>query len=87
MHLSFLDSELLSLVRDASRRLRVDGFADDRVVHQFEDGVHLQPWPNHIDHMHIRFLEDGSQFADGYDMEGNYQRDPIDERTERTHGC
>jgi murein endopeptidase len=50
---SFLDRELIALVRPAARTA---GLLPS-VLSQFNDGVHLQHWPNHDNHIHVRVSE------------------------------
>jgi hypothetical protein len=55
----FLDRELIARVTPAAQSL---GFAP-AVAAQFRDGVHLQHWPNHDNHIHIRVSEGPSTGA------------------------
>lgn len=55
--LSFLDRELMKLVIEASKLTLRDRVITKEVAKLFSDGVHFQPWPNHYDHLHIRFLQ------------------------------
>ncbi len=49
----FLDRELIALVQPAARAAALP--ADVRAM--FGDGTHLQHWPNHDNHIHIRVSE------------------------------
>ncbi len=49
----FLDRELIALVQPAARAAMLPG----AVAAQFGDGTHLQHWPNHDNHIHIRVSE------------------------------
>ena len=59
--LSFLDHELLLLVKEAAQLTLRDGLITPKIAALFADGIHLQHWPNHIDHIHIRVRETGKQ--------------------------
>ncbi|MFO0626282.1 MAG: hypothetical protein U0325_11765 [Polyangiales bacterium] len=55
----FLDRELIARVTPAAQSL---GFSP-AVAAQFRDGVHLQHWPNHDNHIHVRVSEGPSTGA------------------------
>jgi len=63
VRMSFLDQELLTMVRDASELALRDGLITPAVRKLFFDGVHLQKWTNHFDHIHVRFKEVKSSAA------------------------
>jgi hypothetical protein len=48
---------LILAVREASPLLLRDGAITAEIVNLLSDGKHLQKWPHHIDHVHVRFLE------------------------------
>ena len=50
----FLDDELIRHVRAG---VEADGRISASVRPYFYDGVHLQHWPHHHDHIHVRFAE------------------------------
>jgi murein endopeptidase len=60
---SFLDRELIALVVPAAR---MAVFAPS-VLAQFTDGVHVQHWPNHDNHIHIRVSESAGGSAIEWD--------------------
>jgi hypothetical protein len=53
----FLDQQLILAVKAAARLLLRDGAINSDVAGLISDGTHLQKWPNHVDHVHVRFLE------------------------------
>jgi len=53
----FLDEQLILAVRKAAPLLLRDGAITSEIVDLLSDGKHLQEFPNHIDHVHVRFLE------------------------------
>ncbi|MBL8602050.1 MAG: hypothetical protein JNK72_09005 [Myxococcales bacterium] len=55
----FLDRELIGAMRPAARAAMLPS----AVAAQFSDGVHLQHWPNHDNHIHVRVSEASSQGA------------------------
>ncbi len=58
----FLDAQLITAVRPAARA----AMFPTAVATQFTDGTHLQHWPNHDNHIHVRVSEaatTGSAFS------------------------
>ena len=53
----FLDQELIEVVRPAAAPLATEGVIDAKLVPLFGDGTHLQHWPNHDNHVHVRVSE------------------------------
>lgn len=53
----FLDRELIELVKPAAAPLASDGVIESRLVPLYGDGTHLQHWPNHDNHVHVRISE------------------------------
>jgi len=53
----FLDQELIELVRPAAGPLAKDGVIATSLVPLYSDGTHLQHWPNHDNHVHVRVSE------------------------------
>lgn len=53
----FLDQELIELVRPAAPPLASDAVIESRLVPLYSDGTHLQHWPNHDNHVHVRVSE------------------------------
>ncbi|MEO7097391.1 MAG: hypothetical protein ABI175_29285 [Polyangiales bacterium] len=53
----FLDQELIGIVRPAAPKLAADGVIDADLVPLYSDGTHLQHWPNHDNHVHVRVSE------------------------------
>lgn len=55
--MSFLDRELIPYARAGAAEGEREGTVDPAVVRLFSDGVHLQHWPNHDNHIHVRVSE------------------------------
>ena len=55
--MSFLDGELIPTVVAAAPQVAAAGAMDTALVPLFSDGVHLQHWPNHDNHIHVRVSE------------------------------
>ena len=53
----FLDRELIGPVRTGAASASHDGLFDPSLLPLFSDGTHLQHWPNHDNHVHIRVSE------------------------------
>jgi hypothetical protein len=53
----FLDQELIAAVVPGAADASGDGFITSDLVPLFGDGVHIQPWPNHDNHVHVRVSE------------------------------
>lgn len=53
----FLDRELIEVVQPAASPLAKEGAIESRLVPLFGDGSHLQHWPNHDNHVHVRISE------------------------------
>lgn len=53
----FLDRELIEIVAPAAKPLATDGIIDSRLLPLYTDGTHLQHWPNHDNHVHVRISE------------------------------
>jgi hypothetical protein len=53
----FLDRELIAAVAPGAQQASADGFVARALVPLFADGKHLQHWPNHDNHVHIRVSE------------------------------
>ncbi len=53
----FLDTELIELVKPAASTLATDKTIESKWVPYFGDGRHLQHWPNHDNHVHVRISE------------------------------
>jgi hypothetical protein len=53
----FLDAELIPLTIDGAGRGVAAGAIDGALLPLYSDGVHLQHWPNHDNHIHIRVSE------------------------------
>lgn len=54
----FLDAELIPYVVDGAEALAAGGLLDASLVPLYGDGRHLQHWPNHDNHVHIRVSEE-----------------------------
>jgi len=55
--MSFLDRELIGKVKPAASQAASDGLIDPSLVALYGDGKHLQHWPNHDNHVHVRVSE------------------------------
>ncbi len=53
----FLDRELIPAMIDGADEAAMEGLIEEAVVPLFADGRHLQHWPNHHNHVHIRVSE------------------------------
>jgi hypothetical protein len=53
----FLDRELIAKVAPAAGQAARDGMIDPALVALYSDGKHLQHWPNHDNHIHVRVSE------------------------------
>ncbi len=58
----FLDRELIELVAPAAKTLATDGTIGSTLVPLYSDGSHLQHWPNHDNHVHVRIAESAKSF-------------------------
>jgi hypothetical protein len=56
--MSFLDRELIPAVRAAASELSSTGGIDPAFVALYSDGRHIQHWPNHDNHIHVRVSEE-----------------------------
>ncbi|MCA9576913.1 MAG: hypothetical protein R3B40_11900 [Polyangiales bacterium] len=55
---AFLDRELIYPTRDGADDAVLDGSVDAALRPLYSDGVHLQHWPNHDNHIHVRVSEE-----------------------------
>ncbi|MBK6515935.1 MAG: hypothetical protein IPM79_04240 [Polyangiaceae bacterium] len=55
--MSFLDQELIPHVEDGAAEAADGDTLDPALVPLYSDGVHLQHWPNHDNHIHVRLSE------------------------------
>jgi len=53
----FLDRELIGKVAPAAQKAAGDGMIDPSLAPLYADGKHLQHWPNHDNHIHVRVSE------------------------------
>jgi hypothetical protein len=53
----FLDQELIAAVVPGAQAASADGLIAAELVPLYGDGVHLQHWPNHDNHVHVRVSE------------------------------
>lgn len=53
----FLDTELIELVKPAASALAAGKTIESKWVPYYGDGKHLQHWPNHDNHVHVRVTE------------------------------
>lgn len=56
----FLDRELIPATVTGAEEASLVGELEDTLVPLFDDGVHLQHWPNHDNHVHVRVSESES---------------------------
>jgi hypothetical protein len=55
--MSFLDQQLIAKIIPGSMQAATDGKISPTLVPLYSDGVHIQNWPNHDNHIHIRVSE------------------------------
>jgi hypothetical protein len=55
--MSFLDRELIPAVVEGARKAVADGLVPSNVLPLYSDGRHIQHWPNHDNHIHVRVSE------------------------------
>lgn len=55
--MDFLDRELIAAVRPAASSAVADGTVAPALLPLYSDGTHLQHWPNHDNHVHVRVSE------------------------------
>ena len=65
----FLDQELIPATVVGAEEASVLGELEEPLVPLFDDGVHLQHWPNHDNHIHVRVSESPSIGALSWDGE------------------
>ncbi len=56
--MSFLDAELIPLTITGAEAAAAAGEVDPSLVPLYGDGTHLQHWPNHDNHLHVRVSEE-----------------------------
>jgi hypothetical protein len=61
----FLDQELIAAVKPAAMQAANLGLIPSANVALFGDGVHLQHWPNHDNHVHVRIAETATTTTPG----------------------
>ncbi len=69
----FLDEELIPATVVGAEEASLLGELDEAVVPLFDDGVHLQHWPNHDNHIHVRVSESASIGALSWAGEGSVE--------------
>jgi hypothetical protein len=65
--MSFLDGELIPPVQDGAEEAAAEDALSRDLLPLYTDGVHLQHWPNHDNHIHVRLSEqpyDGSSLVE-----------------------
>ena len=67
--MSFLDGELIPVAGVGATALATAGVMDPDLEPLFSDGRHLQHWPNHDNHIHVRVSESpyGAGGSAGFD--------------------
>ena len=68
---AFLDRELIPPTRAGADDAVLDGTVDADLRPLYSDGVHLQHWPNHDNHIHVRVSEDA------YPVSATLQKDGV----------
>lgn len=66
--MSFLDQELIPLLEDGAADAADADALDPALLPLYSDGVHLQHWPNHDNHIHVR-LSEAEYGANGFAAE------------------
>jgi hypothetical protein len=56
--MSFLDAELIPIVIEGAADAVASGDLDPSLEPLYSDGRHLQHWPNHDNHIHVRISEE-----------------------------
>jgi len=56
--MSFLDKVLIPHVQDGAEEAVTADALDPELLPLYSDGVHLQHWPNHDNHIHVRVSEE-----------------------------
>jgi hypothetical protein len=56
--MSFMDTELIKAVKPAAGRAVEEGVLKSSLLPLYSDGRHLQHWPNHDNHIHVRVSEE-----------------------------
>ena len=69
---SFLDAELIEVTAPAADDAAIGGDIDASLAPLYGDGVHLQHWPNHDNHIHVRLSEEA------YASDANKTRATVD---------
>ncbi len=67
--MSFLDRELIEALIPGAAQAVDDGAVAPELLPLFSDGVHVQHWPNHDNHVHLRISEATSAFTAVPDFE------------------
>jgi hypothetical protein len=55
--MSFLDRELIPALRDGAKQASDAGALPAELLPLYSDGKHVQHWPNHDNHIHVRVSE------------------------------
>jgi hypothetical protein len=64
----FLDRELIPYAADGAEQASSAGMLDPGLVPLYSDGRHLQHWPNHYNHIHVRVSEEDYAAAFRFDV-------------------
>ncbi len=73
----FLDRELLALVAKEAPKALSDGLVQTAYSKYYSDGKHLEHWPNHDNHVHVRVSEESST-GDGLPKATWAEPDPLE---------
>jgi hypothetical protein len=65
--MSFLDAELIDPTIDGAIASAAADTLEAALVPLYSDGVHLQHWPNHDNHLHVRVSEDPTFAAEAFE--------------------
>jgi hypothetical protein len=57
----FLDRELIAALRPGAEEAVAAGAVPSKLLAFYSDGAHIQHWPNHDSHVHVRVAEAGSR--------------------------
>ncbi len=58
--MSFLDEQLIDPTIDGAIVAATADALEPALVPLYSDGVHLQHWPNHDNHLHVRVSEEAT---------------------------
>jgi hypothetical protein len=62
----FLDQELITPSIAGAEQAALAGELDGTLLPLYSDGLHLQHWPNHDNHIHVRVSEDAARTSEPF---------------------